>query len=83
MVKKIKKRGSKLPPIVNHILYGDIHEMPLNVLGKECPRTPLKLTIEQEVRLAMAATIQAWLKGRLHRGGYLWDSKLHFPKDRI
>ena len=77
----------QIPQIVRHILYGDIYEMPLSILKSECPTDKQydsrKGDLERETRLSAAATVQAWLKGNLHRNGYIWDPRLHSPRDRI
>jgi hypothetical protein len=70
-------KNKKLHPIVKHLLYGDIDEMSLSVLNEECPTQESynMSDTEQCVRLAAAAaTIQAWLEGKLYKGGYLFDS---------
>jgi hypothetical protein len=58
-----------LHPLVIHLIYGDIDEMPLDILGGECPTQDeyQRLDTEQATRLQAAATVQAWLNGRLHR----------------
>jgi len=75
----------RLHPLVTHLLYGDIEEMPLAVLDVECPDTEKYdlLDTEQKTRLAAAATVQAWLNGRLHVNGYLWNAAVHSPADRV
>lgn len=69
-------------PIVDHILYGDIGEMPLDVLADDdmhCEHDD----IEQLVRSQAAASVAAWLQGRLHRGGFLHDPEIHSYDDLI
>ena len=63
-------------PIVYHILYGDINEMPLDVLGDDGVHCDDE-DIEQRVRCQAAASVAAWLQGRLHRSG------LHLADDLI
>jgi len=74
-----------LHPLVTHLLYGDIEEMPLAVLDVECPDREKyeSLDTEQQIRFAAAATVQAWLAGRLHINGYLWRADLDLPQDRV
>lgn len=76
--------ASSLEPIVAHLLYGDIDEMPLDVLGDECPTVEAynKLDVEQSTRIAAAATVQAWIERRLHKGGYIWKDH-HSPGDLV
>lgn len=72
-------------PLVRHLIYGDIGEMPLNVLGDECPTQEdyQRLETEQETRLQAAATVQAWLEGRLHHSGYIHDPQRHGEGDKV
>lgn len=74
-----------LHPLVRHLIYGDIGEMPLNVLCDECPTQDdyHRLDVEQDTRLQAAATVQAWFEGRLHKGGYLHDHEIHAEADRV
>ena len=62
--------------LVSHLIYGDIEEMPLSILGDDCPDTNYYNTLdrEQQVRLAAAATVLAWSQGRLHPSGFLLDN---------
>ena len=62
-----------LDNIVQHLIYGDIEEMPLSILGDDCPSAEqfAGLDQEQQTRLASAATVLACLQGRLHPSGYL------------
>jgi hypothetical protein len=62
-----------LPQLVSHLIYGDIEEMPLSVLGDECPDAEYynALDREQQIRLAAAATVKACLDGMLHPSGFL------------
>lgn len=62
--------------LVSHLIYGDIEEMPLSVLGDDCPDGDYYNTLdrEQQIRLAAAATVQACLDGRLHPSGFLLDN---------
>jgi len=48
--------------IINLILYGDIHETPLKVLGDKCPN-PLPYDTEQITRLSIAATLKKMADG--------------------
>ena len=50
-------------PLVCHIIYGDIGEVPLSVLGVNRPNAATLATMddEQRIRLAAAATLQQWL----------------------
>jgi hypothetical protein len=59
--------------LVNHLIYGDIEEMPLSILGDNCPDPDYYngLDREQQTRLAAAATVLAWSQGRLHPSGFL------------
>ncbi len=76
---------NELHPIVLHLIYGDIDEMPLVVLGNECPSPSIfaQLDTEQRTRLAAAATVQAWIEGRLHKGGFIYDPARDKESDRI
>lgn len=74
--------GKELHPLTMHILYGDIHEMPLDVLHGEV-ETEDGLDSEQACRVACAATVQAWIEGRLHRAGFKWDESAHRLEDRV
>lgn len=69
-------------PIVDHILYGDIDEMPLDVLGDDGVHCDDE-DVEQRVRGQAAASVAAWLQGRLHRSGFLHDPELHRADDLI
>jgi hypothetical protein len=44
--------------LIDLILYGDIHEAPLKVLGDRCPN-PIPYCTEQVTRLSIAATLAA------------------------
>lgn len=70
--------------LIQHLLYGDVHEMPLSVLGDECPDAAAynKMDEEQQLRLQIAATIKAWSEGKLHKSGYLWTTG-HPVADRV
>ncbi len=59
--------------LIQHLLYGDIEEMPLSVLGDECPTSEEynAMNAEQQTRLAAAATVAAAMEGRLHPSGFL------------
>jgi hypothetical protein len=59
--------------LVNHLIYGDIEEMPLSILGDDCPDVEYYNTLdrEQQTRLAAAATVLAWSQGKLHPSGFL------------
>ena len=63
--------------LVSHLIYGDIEEMPLSILGDDCPDTSYYNTLDRErqVRLAAAATVLAWSQGRLHPSGFLLDNE--------
>lgn len=75
----------KQPSIINHLIYGDIDEMPLDVLGDECPNSVDfgKMDMEQIIRLQSAATVLSWLRGELHKCGYKFNKKQHKEKDRL
>ena len=75
----------RLDPLVMHLIYGDIEEMPLQILGDECPTNEAynKMDAEQCIRVAAAATVQAWIERRLHKGGYIWDEGRHRPEDLV
>jgi hypothetical protein len=46
--------------LIDLILYGDIHEAPLHVLGDRCP-DPISYDEEQITRLSIAATlVEKW-----------------------
>ena len=62
--------------LVSHLIYGDIEEMPLSILGDDYQDTNYYNTLdrEQQVRLAAAATVLAWSQGRLHPSGFLLDN---------
>lgn len=74
--------SKKLFPIVTHLIYGDTEEIDLGVLG-EIGAGDDELDIEQLIRLQAAASVQAWLEGRLHRHGYLHANEFHSPDDKI
>lgn len=61
--------------LIDHIIYGDIDEMPLSILGDECPIEFYynKMDSEQQTRLACAATIKAFFENKLHKSGYLFN----------
>lgn len=75
-------KSRKLHPLAEHMLYGDIEEMPLDVIGAEDTDMGT-LDTEQCIRLAAAATVQAYFDGILHRGGYRWDANVHAKKERL
>ena len=80
---------SHLHPLVEHLLFGDIDEMPLGILKiklsemGDCWTDPSGLNEEQQTRLATAATVQAWIEGRLHKGGFIYDPARDKESDRI
>lgn len=80
-----RKPTSPLHPLVEHLIYGDIGEMPLNILGEECPSQEdyQRLGVEEDTRLQAAATVQAWLNDCLHKNGYIHDPERHEPSDLI
>ena len=61
--------NKQLHPIVVHILFGDIHEMPYSILG-DAINLQFPLDKEQRCRVAIAANVQAWIEGKLHKNGY-------------
>ena len=71
--------------IISHFIYGDFEEMPLSVLGEECPSLEeyAKMDVEQQLRLQVAATLIAYKDNKLHKGGYLFDEKIHKKEDLI
>jgi len=62
-----------LDQLARHLIYGDIEEMTLSILGDDCPSDEQFAGMDQEqrTRLAAAATVLACLQGRLHPKGYL------------
>lgn len=50
--------------LIQHILYGDIDEVPLRILDDDCPDdiTYHQFDTEQQTRLAVAATIKKWFE---------------------
>ncbi len=74
--------NKQLHPIVAHILFGDIHEMSYSILG-DAINPQSALDEEQQFRVAVAANVQAWIEGKLHKNGYEWSMKQHTPQDRI
>jgi hypothetical protein len=73
--------------LVSHLIYGDIEEMPLSILGDNCPSAEYYNTLdrEQQTRLAAAATVLAWSQGRLHPSGFLLANVKHihhYPRGR-
>jgi hypothetical protein len=52
--------SKKLNVVVYTLLYGDLHEAPLSVLGEHCPSDEVyrSLDEEQKLRLHAAATLQ-------------------------
>lgn len=74
-----------LHPIVLHLLYGDIDEMPLSFLGSECPTQDSfqKMDEEQRIRFQVAATIQAWMDGKLHKKGFIHDPSRHADEQLV
>lgn len=61
---------AEIDEIVQRLIYGDIEDVSLAVLGEDCP-SPERLAEmddEQRLRLAAAATVRVWLddRGRLH-----------------
>jgi len=65
----------ELHPLTEHILYGDIHEMPFDIFGEETAtkllNNPDAEDLEAQTRIAVAANVQAWTEGRLAAGGQL------------
>lgn len=70
---KNKKIINKEEELLNHLIYGDIDEVDLSILGNDRPKGEkfLKLDDEQYTRLCAAATVKAYFENKLHRGGYL------------
>jgi hypothetical protein len=58
--------------LIDHLLYGDVYEMRLDILGDEepCYEDYQNIDNEQELRLCMAATVKAFFEGRLSGGGW-------------
>lgn len=62
--------------LIDYIIYGDIHEISLLILGDKCPsreelRFMATLDVEQLTRLHIAASLTAFFQNRLHVNGYL------------
>jgi hypothetical protein len=62
-----------LDRLVRHLIYGDIEEASLAILGEDCPSHEEynALDVEQQTRLAAAATVAACLAGVLHPSGFI------------
>ena len=62
-----------LARLVRHLIYGDIEEASLAILGEDCPSHEEynALDVEQQTRLAAAATVAACLQGVLHPSGFI------------
>lgn len=80
--KKECSEEQQLSNIVMHLLFGDIDEMTLAVLGQIAPTQKEldELDREQHIRLQCAATVQAWIENRLHFNGRLFDKDKDNPK---
>lgn len=63
------KDSDTLHTLVYSIIYGDMHEVPLKILGNDCPdyATYKQLDTEQKTRLAIAATVQKWFDNNKER----------------
>ena len=62
-----------LDRLVRHLIYGDIEEASLAILGEDCPSSDEynAMDTEQQTRLAAAATVAACLAGVLHPSGFI------------
>lgn len=61
--------AEQIEQIVDMILYGDVHETPIKILGKKCPSQDKweGMDEEQHLRLAIAATVKEKLRGHKFR----------------
>lgn len=76
------KKSKKIHPLVKFIIYGDVDEIPHNILGEHyCEDN--NFDDEQMLRLNIASAVQAYFEGKLHKNGYFFDEKLHKPQDLI
>ena len=59
--------------LARHLIYGDIEEASLAILGADCPTVNgfNAMDREQQIRLAAAATVAACLTGSLHPSGFI------------
>lgn len=66
-----------LDRLVRHLIYGDIEEASLAILGEDCPSHEEynAMDVEQQTRLAAAATVAACLQDVLHPSGFILPSK--------
>lgn len=50
--------------LTSTIIYGDVHEVPLNILGDHCPSPKVLAVLDEEqlTRLAIAATVEDYFK---------------------
>jgi hypothetical protein len=62
-----------LDRLVRHLIYGDIEESSLAILGEDCPSYEEynAMDVEQQTRLAAAATVAACLAGVMHPSGFI------------
>lgn len=69
MVDKIIEQSE----LISHLVYGDIDEVPLSILGDDSPgfEEYNKMDVEQRTRLAAASTVSAFFDDRLLQGGSL------------
>jgi hypothetical protein len=65
-----------LDRLARHLIYGDIEEASLAILGADCPSHEEynAMDIEQQTRLAAAASVAACLAGILHPSGFILPS---------
>jgi len=70
-----------LARLVRHLIYGDIEEASLAILGEDCPSHEEynALDVEQQTRLAAAATVAACLQGVLHPSGFILPNAKGHP----
>lgn len=57
--------SEQLEELLSTIIYGDIHEVPLSILGDlipECSIVPKDWDIEQVTRVSVAATIKKYFE---------------------
>ena len=77
------KKAKKVHPLVKFIIYGDVDEIPHDILGEELCSDYINFDEEQMLRFSIACAVQAYFEGKLHKNGYLFDEKLHKPQDLI